>query len=318
MMRPTVFIDGEAGTAGLRIRDALAARSDLELLHIADAERKDPDARRALLNRAQLVILCLPDEAAKEAVGWIENSQTRVLDASTAHRVSSSWVYGLPELPGHREKIRTATRVSNPGCYATGAILLLRPLIDAELLSPDAGLCVRGLSGYSGGGRTLIERWEDPDRTLLGLPYPAPYSLQTVHKHVPEMKRYSGLRVEPQLLPSVGPFRSGMRVEIALHRSQLRSGATPDALWESLSKRYASEPFVTVAPIDAVARDEEARWDPMALNFTNRIELSVVPNAGGHVLLVSRFDNLGKGAGGAAVQNLNLMLGLAEARGIGG
>jgi N-acetyl-gamma-glutamyl-phosphate reductase len=251
-------------------------------------------------------------------VDWIESSSTRVLDASTAHRLQADWVYGLPELtPDQREFIRAAPRVSNPGCYPAGFVLLLRPLLDADFLSPDIAVSVRGISGYSGGGRSLIARWEDPDRALLGLPYPAPYALEGVHKHVSEMKRYSRLHNEPQFIPSVGPFLCGMRIEIGLHRQLLGADVTAEALWEALLKRYAGEPFVEVAPLDAATRGEEARWDPMAFNSTNKVELSVVPNAAGHVLLVARYDNLGKGACGTAVQNLNLMLGFNEVLGTG-
>jgi N-acetyl-gamma-glutamyl-phosphate reductase len=319
MTRPIVFIDGDAGTTGLRIRDALAARKDIELLQLPDAERKDAQARRSALNRADLVVLCLPDDAARQAASWIENPDTRVLDASSAHRLQGDWVYGLPELTAdQREWIRAAPRVSNPGCYALGAILLLRPLLEAGFLSPDLPATIRGLSGYSGGGRSLIERWESPDRLLLGLPYPAPYALEVVHKHVPEMKRYSRLQSEPQFIPSVGPFRCGMRVEIALHRALLGEAVSAEALLEALTKRYENEPFVDVAPLEGATAGEEARWDPMAFNGTNRIELSVVSNAAGHVLLVARYDNLGKGACGTALQNLNLMLGFAEVHGAGG
>jgi len=311
-----VLIDGDAGTTGLRIREALALRKDLELVAIDAAKRKDPAARREALNAADLVILCLPDDAAREAVTWIENPATRVLDASTAHRVHGDWVYGLPELSAdQREWVRASTRVSNPGCYPTGFLLLIRPLVDVGLLSADLGLTVRGLSGYSGGGRGLIERWESSDRALLGLPYSAPYSLSGVHKHVSEMKRYSLLQREPQFLPAVGPFYSGMRVEVSLHRAQLGADASADAIWETLSKCYQAEPFVEVADADSVLEGDETRWDPMALNRSNRIELSVVPNAAGHVLLVARYDNLGKGACGAAIQNLNLMLGFSETLG---
>jgi N-acetyl-gamma-glutamyl-phosphate reductase len=242
-----------------------------------------------------------------------------VLDASTAHRLHPDWVYGLPELSSdQREWIRAATRVSNPGCYPTGFLLLLRPLLDAGFLSPALPVTVHGLSGYSGGGRKLIERWEDPQRALLGLPYPAPYALGGLHKHVPEMKRYSLLQSDPQFIPAVGPFRAGMRIEVALHREQLGPDVSAQALWETLYKRYEGEAFVELAPLESAAQGDEARWDPMVFNGTNRIELSVVPNEAGHVLLVARYDNLGKGACGAAIQNLNLMLGLPEALGTSG
>jgi N-acetyl-gamma-glutamyl-phosphate reductase len=309
MGRPVVFVDGEAGTTGLLIHEALAGRTDIERLKLGPAERKDNAARQRALNRADLVVLCLPDDAARQAVAWIENPATRVLDASTAHRVHPDWVYGMPELtPGQPGLIRAARRVSNPGCYPTGVVLLIRPLVDAGLLPSSLPITVQGLSGYSGGGKDLIGRWEDPGRGLLSWRFAAPYALEVVHKHVPEMKEYSRLDAAPQFLPAVGPFRCGMRIDIGLHRAHLGADVTAPRLWQALAERYANQPFIELAPLANAARGDEARWDPMALNGTNRIELSVVGNAAGHVLLVARYDNLGKGASGAAVQNLELML----------
>ncbi|MEE8557020.1 MAG: N-acetyl-gamma-glutamyl-phosphate reductase [Myxococcota bacterium] len=316
-MTPSVFIDGHAGTAGLRIREWLRDRDDLTLVTLEGQARKDPDARRRALNTSDLVVLCLPDEAAREAVGWIESPGVRVLDASTAHRVAPDWVYGLPELvPGHRSRIGAATRVSNPGCYPTGVILLVRPLIDAGLLSPDLPLTVEALSGYSGGGRTLIERWEDPKRGLLNLPYAAPYALERVHKHVPEMVESLGLRREPCFVPAVGPFRCGMRIQIPLHAASLPSGTTAKQLHEVIEERYAAEPFVRVQPFAEPLETDERTFDPRSCNDTNRIELWVVGNPLGHVRLVACLDNLGKGAAGVAIQCVNLMLGVPEERGL--
>lgn len=313
-MRARVYIDGQAGTTGLQIRDRLAGRDDLELLEIAPARRKDPAARTELLRAADIAILCLPDEAAREAVDLVGDAPTRLLDASSAHRVAEDWTYGLAELdPGRRGAIASSRRVSNPGCYPTGVALLLRPLTDRGLVAPDAPISVHALSGYSGGGRPMIERWEDPASGLPGLPYEAPYALDREHKHVPEMTRHAGLSRPPQFVPAVGPFRCGMRIEIPLHAA-LRPDAA--AIHGALAERYAGEPFVRVSPWSTVAPAGEHALDPRAANGTNRIDLHVLPNPLGHVLLVAVLDNLGKGAAGAAVQNLNLVLGRDESLGL--
>ena len=312
--RPRVYIDGHVGTTGLRIRDWLEGRDDLELLHLPEERRKDPAARRARVEEADAAVLCLPDDAAREAAGWAAASGTRVVDASTAHRVSDGWTYGLPELDsGRRERIGAAVRVSNPGCYPSGFVLLVRPLVDAGLLAPDARLSVHALSGYSGGGRALIERWESPEAGLASLPYEAPYALDREHKHIPEMTRYAGLRHEPQFLPSVGPFRCGMRVQIPIPAGTM-TGAGRSAR-EVLAGRYAGEPFVRVVP-EPEASPDEWMLDPRACNDTNRMELHVHSHPSGHVLLVAILDNLGKGASGVAIQNLNLMLGFDEGAGL--
>jgi len=316
-MAPRVFIDGHAGTTGLRIRDGLAARRDLELVTLPEARRKDPVARHEALAAADLVVLCLPDEAAREAVGWIGGGRARVLDTSTERRVAEGWTYGLPELePGQRDAIARASRVANPGCYPTGVILLLRPLVDAGWLASDAPVTVHALSGYTGGGKSLIERWEDPARDLLGLRFEAPYALDRVHKHVAEMRRFARLAREPQFVPAVGPFRCGMRIEIPLHAALLAGGATAKVVWETLAERYRGEPFVRVLPVREPLGSDERSFDPQACNDTNRIDLHVLPHPSGHVLLVAILDNLGKGASGAAIQNLNLMLGFSETAGL--
>ena len=313
-MPPQVYIDGHVGTTGLRIREWMAGRRDVDVLTLPEAQRKDDTARRALVARADVAILCLPDEAAEQAAAWAADAGTRVIDTSTAHRVADGWVYGLPELqPGQRDALRHTDRVANPGCYPSAFLLLVRPLIDAGVLAPDAPLSVHALSGYSGGGRALIEKWENPALGLNSLPYEAPYALDRVHKHVPEMTVHARLETEPQFIPAVGPFRCGMRVQIPLHAGLLR-GHDGTAVRNVLTDRYAGEPFVTVMP-EAAPIDEHS-LDPCACNDTNRVTLHVMPNPAGHVLLIAILDNLGKGACGAAIQNLNLMLGLPETTGL--
>ena len=316
--RPKIYIDGHVGTTGLRIRDWLDGRDDLEMLQLPEASRKEPGARRERVEEADIAVLCLPDDAAREATAWAAAGGTRLVDASTAHRIADDWTYGLPELdPGLRAAIGNADRVSNPGCYPSGFVLLVRPLVDAGLLGSDPPLSVHALSGYSGGGRALIERWESPETGLSGLPFEAPYALERVHKHIPEMKRYAGLDRAPQFLPAVGPFRCGMRVQVPVPAGLLAGGADGARVHEVLAERYAGESFVRVAPLAEAAPDE---WtlDPRACNDTNRMDLHVYPHPCGHVLLAAVLDNLGKGASGAAIQNLNLMLGLDEGAGLPG
>jgi N-acetyl-gamma-glutamyl-phosphate reductase len=317
-MRPRVYIDGQAGTTGLQIRERLGGRADLELLEIEESRRKDPSARAELLRGCDVAILCLPDDASREAVALAADSPTRFLDASTAHRVADGWTYGLPELaPAQRDAIRSAKRVANPGCYPTAVILLLRPLIEQKLLAAEAPISVHALSGYSGGGRQMIERWEDASVGLVGLPFESPYALDREHKHVPEMTRYAGLARSPHFVPAVGPFRCGMRVEISLHAGILPSDASGLRIHQALAERYRDEPFVQVKPLGETVSGDERALDPQVRNGTNVIDLHVVPNPLGHVLLIGVLDNLGKGAAGAAVQNLNLMLGIEETTGLG-
>ena len=316
-MRSKLYIDGQAGTTALRIRDWLAERDDLEIFVLPEELRKEPSARRQALQSADIVLLCLPDDAAHEAAAWLADSRVRILDASTAHRVTDGWVYGLPELvAGQRERIVQAKRVANPGCYASAVILLVRPLVDAGLIAPDAFFSIHALSGYSGGGRSMIERWEDPTRRLLELQHEAPYSIGKLHKHIPEIMRYGGLNTEPQFLPAVGPFRCGMRVQVTLPSKALSKSGTGKAMWETLASRYENEPFVEVEPLTDPSEADEFTFDPQAHNDTNRISLRVLPHASGHVLLMARLDNLGKGAAGVAIQCLNLMLGNPEETGL--
>ena len=317
MSKPRLFIDGHAGTTGLRIRNWLAGRDDVELKTLDEEDRKSEVARRDAIREADLAILCLPDNAAQVAAKWGLESSTRILDASSSHRVADGWVYGLPELaPGQRNEIRNAQQVTNPGCYPSSFILLVRPLVDAGLLPADAPISVHALSGYSGGGKSLIKRWESQDAGLHNHPFEAPYAVDQVHKHIPEMQRYSGLLKAPQFLPAVGPFACGMRVQVPIHQSMLASGVSGRDAWNALAERYRGEPFVEVAPFTNGESIDEWSLDPTALNDTNRIRLHVFPNAAGHLLLVGLLDNLGKGASGVAIQSLNLMLELNEETGL--
>lgn len=312
-----IFIDGHVGTTGLRIHEMLSTREDLELIAPPDTERKNPNVRRKFLGAADLAILCLPDDAAKEAVAAVSDGTTKIIDASTAHRINPSFAYGLPELSkAHREAITESRFVANPGCYPTSVILALAPLVEEGILAADAAITLHALSGYSGGGRTMIERWENPEGGLVGLPFEAPYALDQRHKHLAEMMRFTGLTNPPQFTPAVGSFASGMRVEIPIHRSTLLAQATATQIHELLESRYAEEGFVHVAPLRDPFTTEETTLDPRKLNGTNSVELQVAAHPDGHVMLFGLLDNLGKGASGAAVQNLNLMLGLPEDTGL--
>lgn len=312
-----VFIDGQAGTTGLEIHARLRALPQLELLEIDPARRKDSAARREILNAADAVILCLPDDAAREAVALIESPQVRIIDASTAHRVADGWVYGLPELnAAQRSAIADATRVANPGCYPTGFILAVRPLRDAGLLREDFDPTVHALSGYSGGGRAMVDRYRGLEaRSARAMPAPRPYALGLDHKHLPEMTRYASLPRAPLFTPMVGPFYKGMLVQVPLPASALTRIMTPESLSQLYAQRYAADPFVRVLLPDGRGALDDGFLDPEACNDTNRIDLMVFGRPE-QLLVVARLDNLGKGASGAAVQNMNLMLGLDEQIGL--
>ncbi|MEQ8859631.1 MAG: N-acetyl-gamma-glutamyl-phosphate reductase [Pseudomonadales bacterium] len=310
-----VFIDGEAGTTGLQIADRVRTRNDLTLLRIDERQRKDADARARLLEEADVAILCLPDDAAREAVA-LAGERCRILDASTAHRVNPDWVYGLPELePGARERIACAQRVSNPGCYPQGFILLTRPLIEAGVLPRDLPLRIHAVSGYSGGGRSLIETYQGFDAETRERYNTRPYALGLTHKHVPEMQHYSGCAQAPLFAPLVGDYYQGMLVHVPLFTSELNGRPTPEDVHGLLAERYADEAFVDVLPPRAADALEAGFLDPSACNRSNRIELMVFGHSE-QLLLVARLDNLGKGAAGAAVQNLNLMIGVDETTGL--
>jgi N-acetyl-gamma-glutamyl-phosphate reductase len=310
-----VFIDGEAGTTGLQIAEQLRDRADLTLLRIDESQRKSSDARARLLQEADVAILCLPDDAAREAVA-LAGPGCRILDASTAHRVAQGWVYGLPELaPEQRAAIAGAARVANPGCYPQGFILLVRPLIEAGLLSPDLPLRLNAISGYSGGGRSMIETYRGFDAETRERLDTRPYALGLQHKHVPEMQRYAGCKVAPLFSPMVGNYYQGMLVQLPLFRSELTGAPKPEDVHGVLASRYRDEPFIEVLPLGAPAALEGGYLNATACNGTNRLELLVFGNTE-QLLLVARYDNLGKGASGAAVQNLNLMIGVDEAAGI--
>ncbi|MCZ2291862.1 MAG: N-acetyl-gamma-glutamyl-phosphate reductase [Burkholderiales bacterium] len=314
-MQFKVYVDGQEGTTGLRIHEYLARRSDIELLRIAPELRKDSAERARLLNAADVAFLCLPDAASREAVALLTNPKTCVIDASTAFRTDPGWVFGLPELaPGQRERLRQSKRIANPGCHATSFILLLRPLVDAGLVPPTLPVAATSLTGYSGGGKKMIEQYQavplEPALTS-----PRPYALTLAHKHVPEMMTHTGLVARPVLLPVVANFYKGLAVSVPLHRAQLPADATPEAVQATFEQRYAGERFVQVRPLRDAATLQDGFFDLQACNDTNRVDIFVFASDT-QILLMARLDNLGKGASGAAVQAMNVHLGVDEGLGL--
>ena len=310
-MKHTIFIDGAEGTTGLEIRERLAERDDVEVLEIEEALRKDKTAREHLLNEATLAILCLPDVAARESVGLIKNPRTKVLDASTAHRVTEGWVYGLPEI-GLRDEIGKSQRVAVPGCHASGFVLAVKPLVEAGLLSAGARVTAVSLTGYSGGGKSLIAAYEKGDAAVK-MPV-APYATALKHKHLPEMKKFAALEHSPTFLPTVGNFHRGKIVTSFFDKRDFLQNATPAILRNIYARKYDREKFISVMN-EGEGFEENGFLSPLACNGSNRVEIFPL----GHddcIAVAVRLDNLGKGAGGAAVQNMNLMLGLTEWKGL--
>ena len=315
-MKYAVYVDGQEGTTGLRINEYLAQRADIEVLRIDADKRKDAAERARLLNAADVAFLCLPDAASREAAAMITNPNTCLIDASTAHRTVAGWAFGLPELSkGQRGLIRESKRIANPGCHASAFILAVRPLVDAGLLSPDALITATSITGYSGGGKSMIAEYEAGGNSKLDAP--RPYALGLAHKHLPEMMAHTGLKTAPVFMPIVAKFYKGLAVTVPLHLSQLRAGTTPQQVRDALAAHYEGERFIHVKPL----RDEDTLatgfFDVQACNDTNNVDLFVFGSEQ-QILVMARLDNLGKGASGAAVQSMNVHLGVDESLGLTG
>ena len=308
----TVFVDGQEGTTGLRIHEYLGRRQDIEVLRIDPERRKDGAERARLLNAADVAFLCLPDTAAREAAALVVNPKTCVIDASTAHRTQAGWIYGLPELaPAQRQAMRTGKRISNPGCHATAFVLLLRPLVDAGLVPAAFPVAATSITGYSGGGKKMIEQYQSSSEPALTSP--RPYALGLTHKHLPEMKLHAGLREAPVFMPVVSNFYKGLTVAVPLPLAVL--GTTAQAVQLAFEARYGDEHFIRVMPLCDAATLEAGAFDVQGCNDTNRVDIFVFANQT-QALLMARLDNLGKGASGAAIQAMNLHLGLDEGLGL--
>jgi N-acetyl-gamma-glutamyl-phosphate reductase len=306
------FVDGQEGTTGLQINEYLAKRADIEVLKIDADKRKDLTERSRLINASDVTFLCLPDDAAKEAVTLVDNPKTCVIDASTAHRVNPAWTFGLPELAREqRDRIRANKRISNPGCHATAFILALKPLVAASLLPADTQIAANSITGYSGGGKKMIEQYRSPQRVDA----PRPYALSLIHKHLPEMGAYTGLTATPIFQPIVGPFYKGLAVTAYLHPKQFTRKATPADVQKILADYYAGEAFIRVAPVDLEGNTDGGFFNVEASNDSNRVDIFVFGNDE-RMLVVARLDNLGKGASGAAVQAMNIHLGVEESLGL--
>lgn len=313
-MTYAVFVDGQEGTTGLRIHEYLAARQDVEVLRIDADKRKDPAERARLLNAADVAFLCLPDAASREAAAMISNPKTCLIDASTAHRTVPGWAFGLPELcKSQRDAIRAAKRIANPGCHASAFILALRPLVDAGLLAPEALVSATSITGYSGGGKGMIGEYEAGGNAKLLSP--RPYALGLAHKHLPEMMAHTGLKTAPVFMPIVGNFYKGLAVTVPLHLSQLRAGTQAEHVQQALAAHYEGERFIRVMPLRDADTLAEGFFDVQGCNDTNRVDLFVFGSET-QILVMARLDNLGKGASGAAVQAMNVHLGLEESLGL--
>ena len=311
-MTSTVFVDGQEGTTGLRIHEYLAQRPDIEVLRIAPDKRKDAAERARLLNAADVAFLCLPDVAAREAAALVTNPKTCLVDASTAHRTTPGWAFGLPELaPGQRDAIRASKRISNPGCHASAFILLLRPLVDAGLVPATHALSASSITGYSGGGKKMIEDYQSSSEPALTSP--RPYALSLAHKHVPEMMTHTGLTARPIFMPILGHFYKGLSVSVPLQLQAL--GTTAEAVQRAYEQRYVGERFIRVMPLRDPATLETGFFDVQACNDTNRVDIFVFANDT-LAIVMARLDNLGKGASGAAVQSMNVHLGVDELLGL--
>jgi N-acetyl-gamma-glutamyl-phosphate reductase len=309
-----VYVDGQEGTTGLRIHEYLAKRGDVEVLRIEADRRKDSAERARLLNAADVAFLCLPDAASREAASMVDNPRTCLIDASTAHRTAPGWVFGLPELVrGQRDRIRASKRIANPGCHASAFILAVRPLVDAGLLDAGALICATSITGFSGGGKSMIAQYEAGGDAKLRSP--RPYALGLAHKHLPEMVAHTGLRTAPVFMPIVADFYKGLAVTVPLHLEQLRAGTTPGHVREALAAHYDGERFVRVMPLSDPETMAAGFFDVQGCNDTNRVDLFVFGSAM-QALVIARLDNLGKGASGAAVQSMNVHLGVDEALGL--
>ena len=311
-----VFVDGQEGTTGLQINEYLAKRADITLLKIDADKRKDVAERKRLINESDVTFLCLPDDAAKESVALVDNPNTCIIDASTAHRINPEWTFGLPEVAkDQREKIRNSKRIANPGCHASAFILALKPLVAAGLLPVDTQIAANSITGYSGGGKKMIADYEAASASTTQLKAPRAYALALGHKHLPEMCAYTGLTVEPIFQPIVGPFYKGLAVTVYLQPKQFSRKATPAEVQKIIADYYADEAFIRVQPVDLDATTEGGFYNVEANNDTNRVDIAVFGNAE-RMLIIARLDNLGKGASGAAVQAMNVHLGVDESLGL--
>ena len=311
----TVYVDGQHGTTGLEIINRLEARNKVELIRIPHEKRRDASERKKLLNEADLVILCLPDHAARDSVSLINNPKTKIIDSSTAHRTAEDWVYGLPEIFGQREKIFKSGRISNPGCYATGFILMLRPLIEKKALSGAYPVVTYSITGYSGGGKGMISEFENVDPENIQEIICRPKNLQMGHKHLPEMQKMSLIEKQPHFLPIVGKFYKGMLVFLPVFTENCPKGICGKRIHQILNDYYADEQFVKVMDLNNDEKLNDGFLSPLGCNDTNRVELFVYENRE-QTLIAARLDNLGKGASGAAVQNMNILFGFKESLGL--